>query len=255
MTPEQLFLAHLPLINKVVAQICRRYHFQKEESEQFLSEVQDKIMADDYSVLRKFEGKCSLKRFLTVVISRLMLDFQNRLWGKWRPCEMAKKLGPVAVHLDRLLYRDGYTFDEAVEILRTNHKVEMTWQELHEIAVRLPPRSPRRMEGEEILENIPSSDDPPDAQVVQREKSIRLNRALKVLHTALKNLAAEDQVILKMLYWSHFTVKQISERLNLDQKPLYKRIERTKEHLKREMERQGVRKEDIDDLFDDHDDE
>jgi RNA polymerase sigma factor for flagellar operon FliA len=252
MTPEQLFLAHLPLINKVVAQICRRYHFQKEESEQFLSEVQDKIMADDYSVLRKFEGKCSLKRYLVVVIGRLMLDFQNRLWGKWRPCEMAKKLGPVAVHLDRLLHRDGYSFDEAVEILRTNHKVEMTWQELNEIAVRLPPRASRRMEGEEVLEQIPSSDDPPDNMVVQQEKSILLNRALEALQKAFTTLGAEDRLILKMWQWDHFTVAQIAKALQLDQvksKALYKHIDKLKAHLRREMERQGIRKEDIDDLF------
>jgi RNA polymerase sigma factor (sigma-70 family) len=253
MTPEQLFLAHLPLINKVVAQICRRYHFQKEEIEQFLSEVQDKIMADDYAVLRKFEGKCSLKRYLVVVIGRQMLDFQNRLWGKWRPCEMAKKLGPVAVHLDRLLHRDGHSFDEAVELLRTNHKVEMSWQDLYEIVVRLPPRPPRpprHPEDVDVLGDIPSSDDPPDARVVQQEKNALLNRALEVLLKALKALAAEDQVILRMAYWDHFSVANIAKLLKLDPKPLYKRIEKTREHLKREMERQGIRKEDIDDLFD-----
>lgn len=253
MIPEQIFLAHLPLIKKVVAQTCRRCNLKTEEADEFLSEVQDKIMADGYAVLRKFEGKCSLKRYLVVVVGRLMLDFQNRLWGKWRPCEMAKKLGPVAVHLDRLLHRDGYSFDEAVEILQTNHKAEMTWQELNEIAVRLPPRAHRRMEGEEVLEQIPSSDDPTDARVVQQEKSVLLNRALGALQKALKALEAEDRLILKMWQWDHFTVAQIAKALNLDQvksKALYKRIDKIKAHLRREMELQGIRKEDIDDLFD-----
>ncbi len=250
MTPEQLFLANLPLINKMVAQICRRYHFQKEECEQFLSEVEDKIMADDYAVLRKFEGKCSLKGYLTVVISRLMLDFQNRLWGKWRPSEMAKKLGPVAVHLERLLHRDGYSFDEAVEILRTNHKVEMTWQQLNAIAVQLPHRAPHPKDGEEVPEDIPSSDATPDRRVSQQENKVLLSRALEVLLKTLKTLSSEDQVILRMLYWDRFTVKQISDRLKLEQKPLYKHVDKLKAHLRREMERQGIRKEDIDDLFD-----
>ena len=34
-------------------------------------------------------------------------------WGKWRPSAVAKRLGPTAVLLDRLLTRDGRPFDDA----------------------------------------------------------------------------------------------------------------------------------------------
>lgn len=250
MTPEQIFLDQLPLIKKVVAQACRRCCFKKETADDFLSEVLDKIMADDYGVLRKFEGKSRLRRYLEVVISRYMLDFQNRLWGKWRPSEMAKRLGLVAIKLDTLLHRNGHSFDEAVEILRTNHKVEMSWQELNEIAAKLPPRTPRHMEGEEALETIASTENPPDAGIVEKEKNALRVRALEILQSALKSVPAEDQVILKMQQWDHFTVAQISRVLGLDQKQLYRRIQKTNEHLRREMERQGIRKEDIQELFD-----
>jgi RNA polymerase sigma factor for flagellar operon FliA len=249
MTPEQLFLAQLPLIKKVVAHTCRRCRLKKEDAEELLSEVVNKIMADDYAVLRKFEGKSPLKGYLATVVKNQMRDFQNRLWGKWRHSEMAKRLGPVAMHLEKLV-RDGYTFNETVQILRTNHKVEMSWQELNEIAARLPPRTPRHMEGEEVLESLPSSGNRPDAGIVEEEKSALRVRALEALQKALKSVPAEDQVILKMQQWNHFTVAQISRVLKLEQKPLYRRIEKTLEHLKREMERQGIRKEDIDDLFD-----
>lgn len=250
MPPEQLFLAHLPLIKKVVAQTCRRCNLQKEEAEEFLSQVQDKIMADDYAVLRKFEGKSSLKSYLTIVIKNQMRDFQNHLWGKWRHSEMAKRLGPVAMALEKLV-RDGYTFDEAVAILQTNHKVEMPWQELNEIAAKLPPRTPRQREGEEILELLPSSEDPPDARIREQERNTLRARALFVLRKALETLPAEDQLILRMQLWNRLSVAEISKVLKLDQKSLYKRIERIKKHLRREMEHQSIRKEDIDDLFDD----
>jgi RNA polymerase sigma factor for flagellar operon FliA len=251
MTPEQLFLDNLPLIKKVVAQTCHCCNLQKDEAEEFLSEVQDKIMADDYAVLRKFEGKSSLKSYLTIVIKNQMRDFQNHLWGKWRHSEMAKRLGPVAMELEKLL-RDGYTFDETVAILQTNHKVEMSWRELNEIAAKLPPRTPRHREGEEILELLPSSGAPPDAGVRKQEKHALKVRALAALKKALRSsLSAEDRLILKMQLWNGFSIAEISKVLKLDQKPLYKRIQRVKEQLRKEIELQGIRKEDIDDLFDD----
>jgi RNA polymerase sigma factor (sigma-70 family) len=251
MTPEQLFLDNLAYIEKVVARTCHQCHLRTEEAEDFLGEVRLKIMADEYAVLRQFQGKSSLKSYLAIVIKNQMRDFQNRLWGKWRHSEMAKRLGPVALHLDRLLYRDRYTFDQAVQILRTNHKVEMSWQELNQIAAKLPARPPRHWEGEEVLELLPSTDDRPDASTNEREKKARRVRVLDALHKSLKTLPAEDQVILRMLLWNRFTVKQISQVLKLEQMPLYKRIQKAKEHLRREMERQGIRKEDIEDLFDD----
>jgi RNA polymerase sigma factor (sigma-70 family) len=250
MTPEQLFLTHLHLIKKVVAHTCRCCNLQKEEAEEFLSEVHDKIMADDYAVLRKFEGKSSLKSYLAVVIKNQMRDFQNHLWGKWRYTEMAKRLGPVAMALEKLI-RDGYTFDEVVAILQTNHKVEMSPLEFHEIAAKLPPRIPRHREGEEILELLPSTEDQPDAPMRRQEKNSRKAMALEALQNTLKSLPAEDQIILRMKYWNHFSVKNTAKALNLDDKPLYKRIQKTLKHLKSEMERQGIRKEDIEDLFDD----
>jgi RNA polymerase sigma factor (sigma-70 family) len=250
MPPEQLFLDHLSYIEKVAAQTCRHCHLRKEEEEDFLGEVRLKIMADDYAVLRQFQEKSTLKSYLAAVIKNQMRDFQNRLWGKWRHSEMAKRLGDVATLLEKLV-RDGYTFDEAIQILRTNHKVEMSWQELNEIAAKLPPRTLRHWETEEVLELLPSTGDRPDAGIIEREKRALRVRALEALQKALKSVPAEDQVIIKMQQWNRFTVAQISRVLNLDQKPLYKRIQKTLKHLKSEMERQGIRKEDIDDLLDD----
>jgi RNA polymerase sigma factor (sigma-70 family) len=252
MNPEQLFLDNLPLIKEVVAQTCRCCNLRKEEAEEFLAEVQDKIMADGYAVLRKFEGKSSLKSYLIIVIKNQMRDLHNHLWGKWRHSEMAKRLGEVAMLLEKLL-RDGYTFNEAVQVLRTNHKVEMSWQELNQIAAKLPPRTPRRWEAEEVLDSLPSTGDQPDSGIIEQEKNARRVRVLAALHKSLKTLPAEDQIILQMRLWSGFPVVKIAKVLKLDekqQKALYKRIENAKEHLRREMERQGIRKEDIEDLFD-----
>ncbi len=43
----------------------------------------------------------------------MLLDYQNHLWGKWHPSAEAKRLGPMAVRLERLRYRDQLSFEEA----------------------------------------------------------------------------------------------------------------------------------------------
>ncbi|HWM90206.1 MAG TPA: sigma-70 family RNA polymerase sigma factor [Thermoanaerobaculia bacterium] len=253
MTPAQMFLDHLPHIDKVVTYLCRKHHFRKEECEDFRSHVHIKLIEDDYAVLRKFQGRSSLKTYLTTVVVNLMKDYQNHLWGKWRPSAEAERLGPTAILLERLLVRDRYSFEEAVQVLQVNHKVEMSRQDLAELAGRLPTRFTRQMEGEEGLREIPSPDGRADGGIVEDERGAARRKVAKALPEALKILSDEDRLILEMRM-NGFTIAQISRTLRLDQKQekqLYRRIPKIYKDLREELGRLGITKEDIDDLFDD----
>jgi RNA polymerase sigma factor (sigma-70 family) len=243
-TPEQLFLAHLPHIKRVSAHHCRKYGFSREETEDFVSWVQIKLIEDDYDTLRKFKGKSSMATYLTVVIGRLFQDHLNHLWGKWRPAEEAKRLGPLAIQLDRLLHRDRLTLAEACEILVTNHHVEATRKEIEDLASKLPHRNPpRRMESEDALENRPAADLPPDEQVEAREMGARRQEILKFLKDALKRLSPDDALLARMS--CVFKISQIAKKLRLDQKPLYRRRETILKTLRQDLESHGVRPEEI----------
>jgi RNA polymerase sigma factor for flagellar operon FliA len=254
-TPEELFLAHLLHIKRAAAHLCRKHGFSREETEDFVSWVQVKLIEDEYAVFRKFEGRSSLETFLTVVIGRLFQDHLNHLWGKWRPSEEAKRLGPLAIQLDRLLHRDRLTLGEACEILLTNHHVEATRQELEDLAARLPYRNPpRRMESEETLENRPSEELTPDEIVDARETADRRQEVLKYLKDTLRRLPAEDALLARMS--CELKISQIARQLRLDQKPLYRRRETILKTLRQELESHGVRPEEIGGLLsipeDDH---
>lgn len=250
MAPAQIFLAHLPHIDKVVTHLCRRYHFRAEECEDFRSHVHLKMIDDDYAVFRKFQGRSSLRTYLTTVVVNLMKDFQNHLWGKWRPSAEAERVGPTAVLLERLLVRDGYSFDEAVQILQVNCKVEMSWQELERMAARLPNRSSLRVEGEEGLRDLAAPTGRADERVADEERQTRRGAALAALEQARKRHPQEDQLILKM-QGDGFTVAQISRLLGHDQKQLYRRIQKIYKELREELERRGVKRDDLDGLFED----
>ena len=248
MTPKDLFLAHLPHIDKVVAHLCRKHHFQKEECEDFRGRVRVKLIDDDYGIIRKFQGRSSLNTYLTTVVSNEMKDFLNHLWGKWRTSAEAKRLGPVAIRLEKLL-RDGLSLDQAVRTLQTNHKVEMSAQELADMAARLPDWVPRKPVGEELLENQPSKDRT-DSHAEGKEREAIRHKVLAALQEIREALPPEDQLILKMK-GDDFTVADISHTLGLEQKPLYRRIERIFKDLREQLERQGFGKKDLDGIFND----
>jgi len=248
MTPEEIFLANLPLIENAIKHACRWHHLSHEEAEDFDSIAKIKLIEDDYAKLRKFKGESSLGTYLTMVIQRQFLDYMNHLWGKFRPCAEAERLGPVAIRLDVLRNRDGYTFDEACEILWTNHHVEMSWQELAEIDARLPPRSPRSPwwnEGEVELEDVAAENEQTDGPALSHERAAALNRVGTCLRKALAALSSQDQLIIKMRIWSDVPVVGISRALRIEQKPLYRRIKKIQKTLREALEKDGVRAEEV----------
>jgi len=245
--PDQLFLKHLPFIKKVIEHSCRRYHLSREETEDFSQQVMVKLIDDDYAVFRKFKGGSSLETYLTTVVKNFLMDYINHLWGKVRPSEEAKRLGPVAVRLERLV-RDGFTLDEACEILRTNYGVKLSREELLDLWSRLPRRTARQMKGEEELENVAVEGVDPEEAVRNKEREARHAEIRAALLRILGGLPAEDRIIIRM-WMDGFKIVDISKARKLEQKPLYRRIEKILKDLRKALQELGFGPEDIEDLL------
>ena len=244
LSAEQLFLGNLKHIDQVAQHATRRRHFSRQETEDFVSTVRLKLLENDYEVIRKFQGKSSFRTFLTTVVERLMLDYQNHLWGKWRPSAEAERLGRAAVRLEMHRVRDGLTFDEACKILRMNEGVELSLQELEEIEVRLPSRyPPRQILGEEELAERPADGETPAESLLGREASERRREVLELLGDALDRLPSEDRLIARMR--GEFQVVRIAKALGLEQKPLYRRIEKIFDALRADLIAHGVAAEEV----------
>jgi len=250
LTPEQLFLGHLDLIKEVIAHTCRRSRFRPEQAAEFESYVMEKLVEGNYARLQKFKGESHIRTFLTVTIKHLLFDFRDHLWGKWRNSAEALRLGGVggvATQLETLLVRDELTFSEAVHILR-DRGVDLPESELWNLRASLPPRIQRRFVGVEVLQAEASRDLRPDEQLAAQEKAARRRKACAALKEALAELSVNDRYLLKM-WMQPMKVADIARSLRVEQKPLYRRLERIKLKLREALERRGVRKEDIDDLF------
>ena len=249
MEGEALFLASLPVIDDVTAQVCRRHRLNPAEADDFRSDVRLHFIDQNYEVLRRFENRSSLSTYVTIVVQRQFLDYRNRLWGKWRPCAQAKRMGPTAILIERLVARDGWGLDQVVETLRVNHGVALD-ESLLAFCEKLTRRGPKRQFVPEDQADVLESNGPsPDVNVVRVEQSFFAKRVRGALDKARQALAPEDQLILKMRFEDAVPVADIARALHLNQKRLYRTIERLLAQIGDQLESEGISRTDVRELF------
>ena len=246
---EALFLANLPVIDSVVRHVCRRQHLSAAEADDFSSEVRLHIIERNYETLRKFEGRSSLRTYLAVVVQRLFLDYRNRIWGKWRPSAEARRHGPVAVLLERLVTRDGWSGEQAIETLRINHRVELD-DTLRALFLRMTQRAPaRQFVPESEADGVATGSAPSDANVLRAEQGFLAKRVQAALDRVRQTLAPAEQLILKMRFEDSVPVADIARAMHLNPKRLYRTIEQLLATLRRGLEAEGLRRDELTALF------
>ena len=246
MSPEDTYLQHLRTIERIAAFVARRNHLDADQAAEFTQEVRVRLIDDDYAIIRKFEGRSSFSTYLTTVILRLFQQWRVEMWGKWRPSAEARRLGDKAITLERLLTRDGFTFDEAVKVLTTPAGSQFTVAELEMIYVRLPLRNPRPLlVSDEMTPEIAAvgADADDRVEMHDRERAAR-NIAAAVDHL-LETMEPEDRLILQLRFWQALKVPDIAQRLQIEQKKLYKRLDRLFLAMRRALEEAGVGKSEI----------
>jgi RNA polymerase sigma factor for flagellar operon FliA len=246
MNPEEIYLQELRTIERIAAFVGRRSRLNPDESIEFVQEVRVRLLENDYAIIRKFEGRSSFSTYLTIVIRRLYHQWRVEQWGKWRPSAEAKRIGDKAVTLERLMARDGFTFEEAVKVLTTPSGSCYTVSELESLYVRLPLRNPRPVlvSDDELPEAIAVDGDADDrVECEDRERSARM--AARTLDDVIGTFDPEDRLILQMRFWDARKVPDIARTLHIEQKKLYKRLEKLFGVLRRGLERAGVTKSDV----------
>jgi hypothetical protein len=78
---EALFLANLDLIDRIIGFVCRRHYLNAADAEDFASHARLELMVDEYAVLRKFQGRSSLKTFLSITLQRIFFDYRIAAWA------------------------------------------------------------------------------------------------------------------------------------------------------------------------------
>lgn len=230
--PAQLFLTNLPTIESLVQTVARQQRMTWAEAEEFASIVRLRLIENDYAILRKFRGGSSLRTYLTVVIARQALDYRDSCWGRWRPSRAARRLGRLAVTLEKLIVRDGLPMEDA---WRTLPDGIADAERLRAFASNLHPRVRRHWVSIDDLDEAHVGAMDPDLEDFMRDQ-----RVVAALAGALRTLPAADSRLLRLRFSEGLSISTIARREGLDQAWLYRRVATLLRRLRRDLEARGI---------------
>jgi DNA-directed RNA polymerase specialized sigma subunit len=141
--------------------------------------------------------------------------------------------------LEQLLARDGYSFEEACEIVQTHHHQHVARSELEQLAGRLPIRLRRRFEPDASLADMPSNDRRADEILAATSGRSTAVRVRERLQTLIGQLEPQDQLVLTMRFKDGCAVAAIAATLRLEQKALYRRFDRLLDRLRAGLQAEG----------------
>lgn len=247
---EALLLEHLPFIRATAAKLARRHALDNEETEDFTGWAITRLLENDHAVLRKFRGDSALTTFLTVVLSMLYRDYRVSRWGRWRPSAEARRRGPAAVALETLVYRDGYPVSQAVSMLRWRGETDLSERELYDLFGKLPMRSAGRLgaSSDHELVNQPSAGTA-ESELIDAEAETERERMNQFVARALEGLPTEDALVVRLRFFENLSVAAIARALELEQKPLYRRLERSLARMRVNLEAAGVSRQQVAELL------
>ena len=233
------FEARLDDIQRAISWAGRRCCLRDQELEDFGSWVYLRLIEDDYRVLREFGGRSSLGSYLSTVVLNLARDFRARRWGRWRPSAHAERVGALAVELEILIRRDGFSEQEAVERLRTSLGSRTSIEELTRLAAELPQRNRTTIDGEVDIDATPAASRA-DEQLMSSETRESLLAAERALGEVLSKLQLEERLLLRMYYISGLPMRAIGEVLGRPQRQLYSRRDRCLKVVRQGLEERGL---------------
>jgi len=244
---EALFLEHLDWVDKAASMACSSHGVWGADAEDFIACVRMKLVENDYAVVRRFLGHSELKTYLASVVVRHFVNFNRAERGRWRPSAAAERLGPPAVDLEALVRRDGYTLQQAGETLRTAGRTTLSDAGLARLLDQLPERPPLRPVVGEPATGLDGALGAwrADERVIEAETDGRRAEVLDVLETAMEQLEPEEQLIVKLHFAEGHTLANVARALRLEQKPLYRRVERLRIRLRALLESAGLVGDDV----------
>lgn len=240
MTADTTLEELLPWLNRAVDFVLWRRRRNGDFADDFRGWVFLKMLERDGARLKHFRGESTLLTYLRVVVDRLYCDYLNSLNGKWHPSRKAAKLGTKAMELEKLVYHDGFTFDQAVAMIRTRDG-RVSDSDLRAHFAAIPIRYKRSFVA---LESIPEpgadARSSADAILWQSEIEEQGTRVRDSLATALAELPEEDRHILELRFAHGLRISRIGKLLGLRESSLYHRLARLMRVLRRKLEARGV---------------
>ncbi|HJQ35985.1 MAG TPA: sigma-70 family RNA polymerase sigma factor [Thermoanaerobaculia bacterium] len=247
---ERLFLEQLQTIERAIRYACWRGSLADEDAEDFASYVKLKLIENDYAMIRSYEQRARFGAFISVVVQRLLLDYRIAQWGKFHASAAAKRMGDKAVTIEAMLVRDSRTLDEILPALLRRWP-DLSRETVEQIARQLPSRATRTRTVE--LDAMGDTIDvwsavSGDHHILAADRAEIAKRIETVIRTTLHEMDEHDRLLFRLRFESTMSVAEISRMLRIEQKPLYRRLQRLLQTLRARLEAVGVTAADADEL-------
>lgn len=248
MTPEQFFLKNLELIESIARRVARRHHLGKEETRDFVAEIELRFVKDGYESLYDYWDcrRSVLRSYLIAVIEEWAAVLPAPVPVERQLSDMTKSFGPAAEMFVTLRVRDGLTFCEAAAFVR--HQFPISEDELDRLDVLFPVRPPRRFVGEDRLLEVAAPEGEADRGLLRQELGAAQRKILAALQQALKKLPEGDRRL--VLLERELSLGQIGRALKLGPTLLFHRLASLHGNLQQALARAGVRPQDVREAFD-----
>lgn len=245
MDPRRLFNDNLQLIDRVVARVCRLGRLDVADAEDFASAVRLHLMEDDYASLRRYEGRCSLVTYLTIIVQRLFMQERRSEWGRFTESTAARKLGDLAMRAEQLVRRDGRSIDEALPILCALDPA-LTRERLAALVEQFPERRPRaRLVEAAAVEDELLAPAAADDRVMASDARDLSNLVSATIGSVMALLPLEERTLVRLHFKTSMTIAEIARALGVAQRPLYRRLERILTTLRAALRKSGVDRDSI----------
>jgi RNA polymerase sigma factor (sigma-70 family) len=238
-TPVTSLAERVAIMARLLRAVARHQRLSPQDVEDFVQSSHLRLLGRGYDIFDRFKGRSSLQTYLTVVATRLLLDWRTSQYGKWRPSAAAARLGPAAIEMERLMHRDGRSLDEAIEALCSADK-RLLPAELRHVAGQLRARPSRRMasveEGHQPVHASTDFDDP-----VEHEERMRMAQTTRrVLTRAIQQLPADEQRLVRLRFGQNRPIPVVARTLHTPAALLYRRLSRVLRSLRRALQEAGV---------------
>ncbi|SVC09366.1 uncharacterized protein METZ01_LOCUS262220, partial [marine metagenome] len=247
-----------------------------QEIEECVSYLLEKLVDDDYAVLRSFkdDGRAKLQTYLYTVFNRLLIDKLREEKGYFRSSVYAKRLNIFAERLERLLVQKKHTVEESYQILKNDPEFSWTYEYTSKLAIELWRQEIRVVEThadidehvvethEEIDEHASSKSkldvnyNPEKALQNNPEKALQnkelINKGAIIedsLESARQGLSHEESLLLKLRFYNQKSVSEIARLLGKSRKVVERKIRVLLNDLKDILLSKGMTKEEISEII------
>ena len=245
---KSFFESNLSITDEVIKKYCTRHHIVGDEADECKSYVYEKIIENDYQKIREFKGKSSYKTYITVVISRILID-RVRSGGRWKPSQKALNIGKEAVILEELVFNKKYSFGQAYNTLTTNHNISIEWERVYEIITLLQRKHLKSTAPGDVELTDDVSDKNvtlPDEAAINKELSIKKDQLDYIISEIRNLLSNEERLLLRMRFEDNINISEIARVLKKDRGDIDRKLKSILTKFKNEILSRNIS---IDDVY------